>query len=818
MSFLNKFKHNEIKYFHPEASGEDAVATTESLQTTNFVDDGVEKKIDLVTNVDKDLIPHPFDTIVDFLAKPQLVVDGAWLTTDTQTTELTAARVAPLVQLTSYPLWTRKTDGFGYVRGTAHYKLMINAQPFQAGKLVLHFLPNDSNRQASFVAMHNSHLTTILQQPHVILDAGESAAEMAVPFISPIDASILSTVSPDWGTFYVHVLNQLRVGAGGLTSVTYKVYIWFTDIELLAPMLPQAPLSSKTYSARSISREEASKIIATRSISGGLALATNILDSLTSVPLLSSVTSPAAWATDILSGVASALGYSKPLTDEPPAPVTRIIDKYGATSDGFNNSIPLGLIHNNATNLTTGISIRNQDEMSFEFLKRISAPIYFFSWTDADLGNGADNPRRILTMPNTFKNGFNTTKNLHTVTSYVGPPVWYLSHLFKYWRGGFKLKFTFAKTIFHTGRLELTYTPHVTVVNHTTILNSNYAFREIIDLKAGNEFTIHVPYLVPYDWLVQGQYSGELSIVVLNELRNPPTCDATIDCIVYVSGADDFEFAVPNGCGDSAQYTTNGRAVVFSPESGSVENSAIGNTPLISATTKFDERTVGERFTSLRQLLSRHNQIYLTTNPFTPVNENNAVIWPWFAGATSLNAVGVVEMGLAGGDAYSFLSSMYAYYRGSMHVRLSNCHGTSLPVANSAPFLGYVDPSVLVKGTTLPITTSGPTLRAEEGQYASVNYATSNKVMLGMGSTWSDSNTGAPTFHVPYYNRFKCSYTDIQSTAATGGVPNNIFSPDSALVVTCLRSMQYTALTRAIGEDFQFSYFVGCPPLYGEYV
>jgi len=478
----------------------------------------------------------------------------------------------------------------------------------------------------------------------------------------------------------------------------------------------------------------------------------------------------------------------------------------------------LALIQNNTTNLTTGISIRNQDEMSFEYLKRIPAPIYFFPWTDANLGNGADNPIRILTMPNTFKNAINITKNLHTVTAYVGPPVWYLSHLFKYWRGGFKMKFAFAKTIFHTGRLEITYTPHLSVVNHTTILNSNYAFREIIDLKAGNEFTLHIPYLVPYDWLVQGQYSGELSIVVLNELRNPPTCDATIDCVVYVSGADDFEFAVPNGCADSAQYTTNGRAVVFSPESGSVDDAPIGNIPLLPATTKFDERTVGERFTSIRQLLSRHNQVYLTTNPFIVANVNNAVIWPYFAGAASINASGVVEKGLAGGDAYSFLSSMYAFYRGSMHVRLGNSNQTAIAVSNAASMLAYIDPAALTKGTDSPIILTAATQRSEQAQFNSTDYVTSNKLMLGMGSTWSDCNTGAPTFHVPYYNRFKCSYTDIQSTVATTPIPNNIFSPDSYLVVSCVNRMQYTAITRAIGEDFQFSYFFGCPPLYGEYV
>jgi hypothetical protein len=385
--------------------------------------------------------------------------------------------------------------------------------------------------------------------------------------------------------------------------------------------------------------------------------------------------------------------------------------------------------------------------------------------------------------------------------------------MFKYWRGGFNIRISFAKTVFHTGRLQVTYTPSPTISTAADLNNSILAYREIIDLQAGNDFNLHIPYLLPVDWLPVDNgtsFSGQLSIIVLNPLRQPLTCSASVNFLIYVTAADDFEFACPNGGATTGQRAT-GIPVVFSPQTGEIISESIGSAPKLSNSTLYTGRSMGEKFLSIRQLLLRQNAAFHIANPFSGGVKNCVNIWPWYAAVISLTAGGVVVSGNSGGDSYSFFSSLYAYYRGSMRVRATNTIAATFP-ENVGSVSGHIDPELVTFGTTLPFSaaTNDPFYDARSG---SVNFITTTTPRPGIGNTFSDPYTGPPTFQVPYYNARKLSYTEVQDVAASP-IPSGTDQPRSILSLTSYLQMQYCGISRAIGEDFQFTYYLGTPPLY----
>lgn len=791
--------------------------TTSGSATTNFVDTGLTTTSNLSTNVDSGLIVSQFETIKDFLAKPQLV-SPAYSIWNTDTALL------PTTTLDSYNVntelvtaWTEKLKGFGYWRGTVHIRVTINAQPFQAGRLLLHFLPNVASRDASFEAMHNAHLVTKAQQPSVELDCTMTSAELAIPYISPNDAITISSGDPQFGVFYLSVLMPLRVGTTSATSVPYAVYMWFTDVELYAPLLPQSGTgASSRVATKVISHEEALKIVESRAVSTGLSMSSKVLDSLSGVPLLSSFCKPAAWVADSAAKVAYTLGFAKPDNISQMIPVHRSIDKYSATGSGQTNAFPLSLTHNNAISLTDRFALNDADEMSFEFLKKTEVPYRFCSWTSTTLAANdetpsAGGPLTFLMNPGLFSIDGQTIKTSVTVNWRVGHPIWYLSKLFALWRGGVNIRFSFAKTPFHTGRLELTYIPHSTGSTVPDLTTSTLAFREIIDLSLGTDFSFKIPYMLPVDWLYMSEYSGKLYLRVLTPLRAPDTCDSTINFLTYVSALDDFEFAAPNGCIASSQYNT-GRAVPFSPQTG------IGNSAVMPDSLHIAERSVGERFTSIRQLLSRMSPICYKSNPFTAGDGTNLCIWPWFSSVTSASTTAVVS-GNSGGDVFSYFSPMYAYYRGSMNVRntnnLSTVSNTTLGV-NTGSNTAFLGPNMF--GVAQAPITVGVTNFSTNAWVGNVDWSLSSISLPGIGTTWSDSNTGPPTWHVPYYCARKLSYTTQAYNAATDIIPNTPDTPITSLQLTAYAGFKYVSLSRAIGEDFQFTYFLGCPPLIVSYV
>jgi len=333
MSQINQTKNN-----NEESMGEITNAPT----TTTFVDDGTVISADYSSKTISTSIPTTSESISDFLAKPLYISSTQWTTASVQNTLLTSFSIGPTLIGNSY--WINKIVGFNLFRGTAVIRVQINANPFQAGKLLCHFQPLSD---PGIMNMRNTNTATKTQQPNAILDCRDAVAELRIPYVAPTDWYDKTLTSYDWGTFYVSVLSPLVTGSAGETAVDMTIYMYFEDFELAAPLVNQSSgKSTKKYKARVLKKGsiEAETIVATSGpLTQGLLAVGEAAGALGTIPFLSGVMKPASWVAGALSQVTSYLGWSKPRIDVAVAPIIRQGNRFSATSDGVDVAVPLAM-------------------------------------------------------------------------------------------------------------------------------------------------------------------------------------------------------------------------------------------------------------------------------------------------------------------------------------------------------------------------------------------------------------------------------------------------------------------------------------------
>jgi len=243
-----------------------------------------------------------------------------------------------------------------------------------------------------------------------------------------------------------------------------------------------------------------------------------------------------------------------------------------------------------------------------------------------------------------------------------------------YWRGSIVYTFKFVKTQFHTGRLQVTFTPNYSNFTSPTLATGTLAMREIIDLRYSDEITLKLPWMVEFNYLTPTDVIGKLDILVLNELRCPETANSAIDILCFINGAEDFEYALPRNTS-----LTEGVSYIYPyyPQVNTMGECSIGGCCTMQENNIASAQSMGEKFTSLKQILNRATLI--PSNNST-IWDNGFYIWPWICNMATMNSAGVTKTVTAGGDAYNFIAPMYAFYRGgvNIHISAANSYGTSM--------------------------------------------------------------------------------------------------------------------------------------------
>ena len=249
-------------------------------------------------------------TLKDFLAKPVLLSSTTWGAQIAGATLVT--HDIPEVPL-AINVFAEKVKGFLGFKGTAHLRVQVNGNKFQAGRLLVVFIPQGQVNGAS-PTQHVRSLMAATQLPRIELDlSSETEVEMEIPYISPTPFYNRVTGSGPMGQLKILVYSPIATGTG---STTAELTVWcsFSEVELAGPIAQMS--SARPRRRKKNPTDEEKDAMGLSPISSGLSGLSRASDALSAIPVLSAFTAPAAWALDIMSGVASAFGYSKPSNAE----------------------------------------------------------------------------------------------------------------------------------------------------------------------------------------------------------------------------------------------------------------------------------------------------------------------------------------------------------------------------------------------------------------------------------------------------------------------------------------------------------------------
>jgi hypothetical protein len=564
--------------------------------TTAFQDDGQMKLNDNRLQQDLQLSVPKFDdnSIKLFLAKPKLVRSGKFTSADLPNDALTSFSIGN--ELINDAFWTNKMQGYRYIRGTAVIRLVVNAQPFQAGRLLLHALPCYENVVAitPAFAKHNVVLAQKTVHPNVELDLRDTAVELRMPYVSPyqwFDIPLAEddafTKFGDWGTVWLTVLSSLR--ALTLFEVSYSIFLHFEEVEMAAPWVVES--ARTTHGRKLIQRERKNLAKPTGTISSTLDALRDPISAFSRVPFIGKgITDVADALLEGASGILSVFGYSKPTDMSKPQIMLSKPHHQVGNFNGSNFSDVIALDAGNQIPAMSNFSGTDLDEMSFSYLKKIPAYTGFFEWSASDIEGALIHT--IQLSPRFIGELRSYTLSGKNFRSQYPPPYGYLAHMFDQYRGGQEITLKFVKTQYHSGRLVISYVPGSVT---TSIDATQLLYREIVDLRESSEITLKIPYMFNTPYVDTSVAAGLIQIHVLNELECASTVSQTIDVLVYANAADDFELAVPSA-----------DRMLIVPEGGEMQHlvtKGIGGVSIPDPSLGPSESCVGEIFVSLKQLL-----------------------------------------------------------------------------------------------------------------------------------------------------------------------------------------------------------------------
>jgi len=435
--------------------------------------------------------------------------------------------------------------------------------------------------------------------------------------------------------------------------------------------------------------------------------------------------------------------------------------------------------------------------------------------------------------PGRFTTTGSITVNTVPRTTYVSPPMDWMANNFALYRGSIGFRLKFVKTEFHSGRLLVYFTPSQSLTLFNLEASMPYMHREIVDLRDVNEFVFVCPWAssTPYKPVAnvnsssvivtttEKDHYGIFGFAVLNELVHPDTVTPSIQIIVEQFCHSDFEFQCPVPSAKCPWFGATGPSAVSgqtslpnpTPQVGElIPNETelqspnnldvpIGGSKVLLDGNSSSSTCVGENFVSLRQLLKRH-AVWATYNaiPANPAGTPGLLfIRPHY--------MAVPQVGFTNNNVNEFVTpridfvmtycTLYAYMRGSMRVKVYP------RTATNRTFRAELVSELFNNSINTGVTVSAP------GVY-------------GIAQT---NCTNAPVFSIMPENPMEMQipyYSPTHTTAIVHGIngttPMNTFLYPRAFARCNIVQADSVAagtpdlfITRQIGEDFSFGFFLG---------
>jgi hypothetical protein len=348
------------------------------------------------------------------------------------------------------------------------------------------------------------------------------------------------------------------------------------------------------------------------------------------------------------------------------------------------------------------------------------------------------------------------------------------------------------------------------------------ALREIIDIREQDEFTLNLPYLIPQPYLSNcisetvASTSGQLDIIVLNDLMAPETCAQSIQLLFFFKAGPDFEFQVPGGSLPSFTQAP-GYFAAQAAQTDILVNEGIAQSKIQPLSTVHSSTCIGEHFVSIKQLLSRFSQYVNFTGAAFPAITNFA-FYPWmYSCGTMVAASGALTAGTWGGTAGDILCPMYLYQRGSQKLCFGNQSGLHVTAACITQFFRmhswasqmWNSPAPLISDANNPLTAAA--------------WPPANTYVPMCGLNVNDIGPGLHVVSLPYYSRFPVSFIPVldqtlNASPASSTVLSETLVQSTAWFGANAAFANSATISRAFGDDFQLSFFICAPPILISYV
>lgn len=684
-------------------------------------------------------------SIHDFLGRPVIIAQGTWgsqakgavLNTFTFPKDLLYFQTGAPAVGTRILQNTNKLDGFVALKAKVHIKVEVNSMPFQAGALMLNYIPYSEYMQShaqwyatptnvSPPTSGTANLTACTGCPHIIMNlANTTSMEFVTPYISPYLYFNLATGQGSFGTANLIVMSP--VSSQAASSVSYTVWAWMEDIKLFYPT--PAPL---TTSFAQVGKELA-VLEQRQTISGTVGAVGRGIASVLPWVGLGWLSSPTAALAEGSEKVLKMLGFSKPTIEAPITRVKQSPSQYFFNCDGADASHMTSLSAENSLTQMSGWAGTDIDEMRFDYICSIPCYKETFTWSgstaaDTSIYTAPVSPLWNVAFDSQIANAYARTLNMPLCAK--------VASYFSLWRGTMVFTFRFVKTQFHSGRIRVSFIPYAYADSTTVQTMPSYAHTQDIDLSSGTDFEFEVKYCANRPWLftyfdpstsivsgdARNSASGIVQISVINPLISAPTVSSSIEVLVSVSMRE-AQFAspvrniiLPYGIPNVAQVG-KAQAVPMSSENGiDLEMAALSLLPYGA--------TVGEPITSFRQLLKRNSYLgriqmqAMAATTTTPGQTGNAfAIFPWAPIVPQNGTITVAGSGaqtpkynslFTGGqygtstfnmvtDNYSSVYSMYAFMRGSIRYKFVVAFGGGNYAADKPMYVyinNMINPSV----------------------------------------------------------------------------------------------------------------------------
>lgn len=508
--------------------------------------------------------------------------------------------------LLRWPMGLERLRGVYGFRFRMVFTLTVAATPFQQGVLALGWQYGIVDAPAAdFDRGRLSSAVTNL--PHVRLDlAGTTMVQLSVPFLFtgeclPVNSLANPNEKMPYGLLSLNTVLPVEA-VPSASAPQFRLAVHLEDLELVGA----SPLETEGVLVQSGGLvEKEVRAVAHPYSSVGYALAGGLRWVARGVPALSSFAGTTAWMLEKASGVARAFGYSKPQILDPMHRVARFECVGEQNVDQPSATLVVGPMSSNRLAIDSAVGASDVDEMSLKYVLSRWSQVCVFPFKtennrDDVLYVASCAPRAMWFREFSSVPAANFTVMTATprvdANSFMPSHLFYVGTCFRQWRGGFRFRFTFAKTKFHAGRVMVNFNPYflgVPLSGVTSALacatSQLTGYSTIFDLRDDSVFEFEVPYTASFPFLSIGSSFGTVSMRVVDALLAPEMVASQISVLVEVQAMDDFEFAVPAG----PTYAPHVRGAVV-PQAFA---------PAHAISERACEQSVGECITSIKQLI-----------------------------------------------------------------------------------------------------------------------------------------------------------------------------------------------------------------------